>query len=209
MQRGATALGSFLRAQGVPDTEVLRGGVQTEPVTYTVTDDAGSSSERGAYKISRRFTVQSSGVGRVQALAQNIGTLIGSGIPVSAEPVQYLYTRLADVRLKLLADATRDARERAQAIAEASGSRNGSGMGAVRSARMEVFQITPHNIVQHCSGRRLRQFRHRQLRERRDGGGRDLRGALSSACASSALDLRFRCARTRRWGQTAGPRASR
>ena len=133
VQRGDTALG-----------EILRGGVQIEPVTYTVTDDAGRSVERGAFKISRRFTVQSADLNRVQALAQNVGTLIQQGVPVSADPVQSLYTRLADVRLKLLADATKDARERAQAIAEASG----SGMGAVRSARMGVFQITPRNTVQ-------------------------------------------------------------
>jgi len=131
VQRGDTALG-----------EILRGGVQIEPVTYTVTDDAGRSVERGAFKISRRFTVQSADLNRVQALAQNVGTLIQQGVPVSADPVQSLYTRLADVRLKLLADATKDARERAQAIAEA------SGMGAVRSARMGVFQITPRNTVQ-------------------------------------------------------------
>lgn len=144
VQRGAAALGGFLTAQGVPEGEILRGGVQTEPVTYTVTDDAGRSVQRGAFKISRRFTVQSADLNRVQALAQNVGTLIQQGVPVSADPVQYLYTKLADVRLKLLADATRDARERAQAIAQASG----SGVGAVRSARMGVFQITARNTVQ-------------------------------------------------------------
>ncbi len=144
VQRGAVALGSFLQAQGVPDTEIARSGVQTEPVTYTVTDDAGRSVERGAFRISRKFTVQSTDLNRLQALSQNVGTLIQQGVPVSAEPVQYLYTKLSEVRLKLLGDATKDARERAQAIAEASG----TGVGAVRSARMGVFQITPKNTVQ-------------------------------------------------------------
>ena len=97
--------------------------------------------EREAFKINRRFTVQSADLNRVQAMAQNVGTLIQQGVPVSADPVQSLYTRLADVHLKLLADATKDARE---AITETSG----SGVGAVRSARMRVFQITPRNTVQ-------------------------------------------------------------
>jgi uncharacterized protein len=144
VQRGAASLGTFLQAQGVPETELLRGGVQTEPVTYTATDEAGNRVERGAFKISRRLTVQSADIGRVQALSQNIGSLIQQGVPISADPVQYLYTKLSEVRLKLLADATKDARDRAQAIAQASG----TGVGAVRSARMGVFQITPRNSVQ-------------------------------------------------------------
>ena len=65
VQRRATALGGFLAAQGVPEGESLRGGVQTEPVTYTVTDDTGRSVERGAFKISRRFTAQSADLNRV------------------------------------------------------------------------------------------------------------------------------------------------
>ncbi len=125
----------------MPEGEILRGGVQIEPVIYTVTDDAGRSVERGAFKISRRFTVQSADLNRVQALAQNVGTLIQQGVPVSADPVWSLYTRLADVRPKLLTDASKDARE---AIAETSG----SGVGAVRSARMGVFQVMPRNTVQ-------------------------------------------------------------
>lgn len=144
VQKGVLAVTAFLRAQGVPDSEIDRSGVQTEPQSFTVTDDNGNKTERAAFRITRRLEVQSADLNRVQALSQNVGSLIEQGVPVSAEPVQYLYTKLGDLRLKLLAEATRDARDRAQAIAQASK----TGVGAVRSARMGVFQITPRNSVQ-------------------------------------------------------------
>ncbi len=144
VQKGMAAVSAFLKAQGVPDNEVTLSGVSTQPDSVTQTDDNGTKTERAVYKITRTLDVQSSDLGRVQSVAQNVGSLIEKDVPVSAAPVQYLYTRLADLRLKLLADATRDAQSRAQAIAQASG----TGVGAVRSARMGVFQITPRNSVQ-------------------------------------------------------------
>lgn len=57
---------------------------------------------------------------------------------------EYLYTRLADIRVAMLGEATRDARERAAVIATAAGSE----IGAVRSARMGVFQITPRHSTE-------------------------------------------------------------
>jgi hypothetical protein len=52
---------------------------------------------------------------------------------------EFLFTRLADLRIALLEEATRDAKQRAEAITRSTGGR----VGAVREARMGVFQITP------------------------------------------------------------------
>ncbi|ADV67661.1 SIMPL domain-containing protein [Deinococcus maricopensis] len=144
VQGDARRVLSFLSAQGVPDAEVTRVPLRTESGTYTETLPDGRKVERATVTLTRSFEVQSANVARVVAVSQGVGSLIEEGVAVQVDPVQYLYTRLADVRIRLLADATRDARERAQAIAEASGAH----VGAVRSARMGVFQITPKNTTQ-------------------------------------------------------------
>ncbi|MGH8472743.1 MAG: SIMPL domain-containing protein, partial [Gammaproteobacteria bacterium] len=60
-------------------------------------------------------------------------------VALSSQPPEYLYTKLADLRVALIEDATRDAKARAEAIAKSTG----SSVGTVRQARIGVFQITP------------------------------------------------------------------
>jgi uncharacterized protein len=58
---------------------------------------------------------------------------------LESDPPQYLYTKLADLKIEMLAEATKDASTRAKQIAENSGCK----LGAVRDARMGVMQINP------------------------------------------------------------------
>ena len=78
---------------------------------------------------------------RVTALARASTDLIRQGIAFESYPPEYLYTRLADLKVEMLALATRDARARALEMAKNSGSR----IGRLRSARMGVLQITPQH----------------------------------------------------------------
>jgi hypothetical protein len=80
----------------------------------------------------------------ISRLAQQINELISDGVPLLPQPPEYLFTRLNEVRVQMLADATRDARDRAVAIAQSTG----TDIGPVRSARMGVFQITPRNSTE-------------------------------------------------------------
>jgi hypothetical protein len=52
---------------------------------------------------------------------------------------EYHYTKLAELKIEIQADASRDAMIRAQKIAEATGRK----LGPMRSAQMGVLQITP------------------------------------------------------------------
>lgn len=53
----------------------------------------------------------------------------------------YFYTKIADLKVEMLALATKDARERAQKIAENGGAK----LVSLKTAKMGVFQITPIN----------------------------------------------------------------
>jgi hypothetical protein len=52
---------------------------------------------------------------------------------------QYVYTRAGEAKIEMLAEATRDARARADQIA----AQGGRSIHTLRAARMGVFQITP------------------------------------------------------------------
>jgi len=144
VQRYAAATDAFLRTQGLGARELTRLPTDTEPVTFTETTENGREVQRGAYRLTRRYEVQSRDVDRVVRVSQGLGELIRQGVPVVASGIEYLYTKLPDVRVELLAEATKDARVRAQAIAQSTG----ASVGAVRHVSVGVFQITPRNSVQ-------------------------------------------------------------
>jgi hypothetical protein len=58
-----------------------------------------------------------------------------------SQPPQYLYTQLSQLRVEMVAEATKDAQARAEAIAKSTGNT----VGSIRSAKTGVFQITSRN----------------------------------------------------------------
>lgn len=65
--------------------------------------------------------------------------MIEEGIPLQSDPPEFQYTKLAELKLQMLAEAARDSRLRAEEIARATGAH----IGVVRQARMGVIQINP------------------------------------------------------------------
>jgi len=65
--------------------------------------------------------------------------LIDQGIELNSGAPGYFYRGLDDLKVEMLARATENAKQRAENMAKATGNR----IGAIRSARMGVFQITP------------------------------------------------------------------
>jgi hypothetical protein len=65
--------------------------------------------------------------------------LINQDIQFISQAPEYYYTKLADLKIEMLAKATEDAKQRAISMANSTGNK----IGAIRSAKMGVFQITP------------------------------------------------------------------
>ncbi|HEU0053341.1 MAG TPA: SIMPL domain-containing protein [Longimicrobium sp.] len=139
----ATQVRGFLGQSGVADSLVTERPVETESL-YRMTENGMQTGEVVGYRLTRRWEVRSADVAGVTALSQRATSLINQGIPLQAGSPEYLYTRLNEVRTQMLAEATQDAKGRAESIAKSAGAR----IGAVRSARMGVFQITPRNSTE-------------------------------------------------------------
>jgi uncharacterized protein len=125
---------SFLTANRVQPGEVSLNPVSTE----TLTTEAGRVT---GYKLTRSFEVRSSRVGAIATLVEESRKLLAQGVPLQAQSPQYVYTKLADLRPKLLADATKDALGRAKVLVDATGGK----LGGLRDVNVGVFQITAPN----------------------------------------------------------------
>ena len=128
----------FLRANGVADSMLTIKPVET----YSVPELAETGRETGriiAYRLTQQFEIRSTNVDAVTALSQRAADLMSEGVALSSQPPEYLYTKLSELRVALIEDATRDAKARADAIAKSTG----NSVGSVRQARIGVFQITP------------------------------------------------------------------
>jgi hypothetical protein len=94
-----------------------------------------------SFRLTRGFEVRSPRVRDVTDVADRSSELLAQGVPLQADPLQYVYTKLTSLRPALLAQATKDARSRADVIVEATGSH----LGKLRRVSVGVFQITAPN----------------------------------------------------------------
>jgi uncharacterized protein len=98
------------------------------------------------YKLTQKVRVESAEVARVAQF--DTTPLVEQGVLFTTEPPQFLYTKVAEEKIEMLADATKDARARAEQIA-AQGSRS---IANLHDAEMGVFQITPLHESDTSSG---------------------------------------------------------
>ncbi len=133
---------AYLRSRHIADSLVTFSGVNTRDMFSRKRRDSGETAEEFiGYNLSQRVEVKGAQVDSIEAIARDITSLTAIGLLVNSEAPQYFYSKLADLRIEMLAEATKDARLRASQIAESAGGR----IGGVRNARMGVFQITAPN----------------------------------------------------------------
>lgn len=128
---------AFLDKQGVLASELTVQPISTQSVS-------SSSSRVIGYQVTRSFEVRSARVQEVAAVAEASSSLIAGGIPLSAQPLQYVYTKLGALRPRLLAAAVRDAQHRGTVLVGATGGK----LGKLRGVDVGVFQVTSPNSTE-------------------------------------------------------------
>jgi hypothetical protein len=129
---------SYLAAAKVPESAIILQALETVAIPELL-PNGRETGKNLAYKLSQRLEIRSNEVDRYSKLSQQITELINEGITLTSEPPEYLYNELSKLRIEMVAEATKDAKTRAEAIAKSTGNR----VGGVRSADTGVFQITP------------------------------------------------------------------
>lgn len=97
-----------------------------------------------SWNYSQRVEVRSPDVQLIHNMSLELSSLVNEGINVMVEQPEYYFSGLDTLKVQIQADAARNAMQRAQFIADATGKK----LGNMTGARMGVLQITPVNSNQ-------------------------------------------------------------
>ena len=134
---------SFLQGAGARPDELTEQPISTETVVEQGANGA-STGKVSAFKLTRSFELRSARVTEIAAIVQQSAQLFAQGIPLSAQPPQYIYTKLSTLRPSMLADATKDALSRARALVRSTGGH----VGRLSGVNVGVFQVTAPNSTE-------------------------------------------------------------
>jgi len=132
----------YLVKKGVKSNELEISSIDIEKEFQTMYESNGTSySQFVGYKLTQRIRVESGNVDLVEKISREISELIDQGIEIVTESPLYYYTKLSELKVEMIAQATADAKLRAEKIAEKSDSE----LGSLKHATMGVFQIIGQN----------------------------------------------------------------
>jgi hypothetical protein len=132
---GAEQVRAWLITQGFADSLLT----VRPPFTF-VQNEWINGMETGrilGYRVTQQIELRTANVDRVAELAGDLTPLLDQGVPVVGQAPEFLYAALPELRGPLLADATRDARVRAEEIVTAAGAK----VGRIKAVRVGVFQV--------------------------------------------------------------------
>ena len=145
IKKDADTVAAFLKDKGVPDKEVTLTSIATQKVymkeAVKGTNQVEQTNKIDTYVLTQSITVESTDMKRVAEVARLVTALIKEGIEVDSGTPSYLYTKLSELKIDMLAEATKDATARAEQIV---GNANGK-LGKLVEAKMGVMQINPKN----------------------------------------------------------------
>lgn len=130
-------LDSFVKAAGFAPNEVRLSSIGTHELWAT--DKEGRRTSPEGYELSQSMNVTSARVDAIERLSREVPQLLLEGVAIQSGSPTFQNQDLETIKLRLLEQATRNARERAETLAVGSGGR----VGKLLSASQGVFQIVP------------------------------------------------------------------
>jgi hypothetical protein len=129
---------AYLVSKGIPDKEITISSISSQTL-HSKSSEGEETSEITGYSLRQELSVRSNDVDKIEKIARQSTELINQGILIESMAPQYLFTEMGNLKIEMLAEAAKDAKKRAEQIAQSTG----SSIGSVRTARMGVLQITP------------------------------------------------------------------
>ncbi|HBM15815.1 MAG TPA: SIMPL domain-containing protein [Lentisphaeria bacterium] len=128
----------YLLSKGISENEIV--------VSQTITTTLFKKNEKGndtndiqGYLLTQNIEIRSTDVDKVTEISRESTELLNKNIEYVSYAPQYIYTKLDGLKVEMLAEASENAKLRAQSMLNATGNK----IGVMRSAKMGVFQITP------------------------------------------------------------------
>lgn len=130
----------FLREHEVTDLAAAPVAIRELSAKHRLEgDDESVATVRVGYRLTQGLEMRSADVERLPRLAANCGPLLEQGVAFVSEGFEFIYTKAGEAKVEMMAEATRDARARAEQIAAQGGRR----IDGLRNAKVGVVQINP------------------------------------------------------------------
>ncbi len=139
---------NFLKKHQIKENEIIISATKINKKYETIRDKDNNYIQKFVgYNLSKQIKIESKDVIKIENLSRKITEIINKGVEFNSYKPQYFYTKLAELKIKMIAEATEDARKRAETIAE----KSKSSLGKLKFSRMGVFQIIGQNSNENFS----------------------------------------------------------
>lgn len=129
---------NYLVNKGYTEEELIFSSISISE-NHALNEYGGSTNEIVDYTLAQTVTISSDEIDRVTELSRNATELLNEGIHFQSYAPEYHYTKLEDLKVRMLAEATQDATKRAKLIAENAGSQ----LGDLTYAKLSSIKVTP------------------------------------------------------------------
>ena len=136
----AKLINKFLIDNGFKQEDISFGSINNYE-NYGRLPNGSMSNSIESYTAYQSVTVKSNEIERITKVAKNVDELVNQNINLNAESVRYFVSNLDDIKIKMVGEATKNAKQRAESMVSGT---NGK-IGTMNSAKMGVFQIVPVN----------------------------------------------------------------
>ena len=124
--------------KGFTEEDLIFSSISTIE-NHVLTEYGAPTNVIANYELSQTVTISSEDIDKVTEVSRNATELLNEGVQFQSYAPEYHYTKLDDLKVTMLADATKDATNRAAMIAENAGSE----LGDLTHAHLSDIQITP------------------------------------------------------------------
>lgn len=136
----AKLINKFLTDNGFEDKDISFGSINNYE-NYGRLPNGNMSNNIESYTVYQSVTVKSNDIEKITKISKNVDELVNQNINLNADSVRYFVSNLDDIKIKMVGEATKNAKQRAESMVSGT---NGK-IGTMNSAKMGVFQIVPIN----------------------------------------------------------------
>jgi hypothetical protein len=156
LKTGSDKVKDYLLGNGIPESEITLSAITTTRRLHQeiVPNPAPSSGSPPAapivittdkvdmFTLTQSISISSTNMAKVPMVSRGVTSLIKEGVEIDSNSPGYHYTKLSELKINMLADATKDATTRAEQIVNNAHGR----LGKLVEARMGVMQINPKGV---------------------------------------------------------------
>ena len=145
LQKQIQSVKKYLENKKIKDIELQSINTYAE---YKRNFNGNYTNEIDYYNMTQPIKIKSDNVELIKEISTDLASLINQGIDIRINYTSYNYSKLADLKVKLLEKASQDAKNRAMSMLKPTG----SSIGKVQSVKMGVYQITTTDSTEVTDG---------------------------------------------------------